>query len=209
MKFKVPRRQGKFGTFHNRNEYDGPEKRLKAVDLPVRHPLKPRELDMVIPVIEGGIPTSQFLFGKNLRKPELTTPLLFPLQIHRSPEGIRFRVFDTKAGLTFDDVKIKDPLVITIDLDQNMEIAYKLQFHPGKHLQRISDNVEEHVCEFEVEAQQEEMFGQAEEEDEDAPPQGQLIPAGPASRRLVPDSNEDLGAVPGDESEEHEDDDDE
>ena len=156
-----------------------------------------------------GVPLSVFLFGNNKRKPELQTPVLFPLKVYRHPEGVLLKIYDTKAGLTFDDVKIKDP-VITIDLDENMEIAYKLQFHPGKHLQRISDSVEEKVCEFECEAQQEELFGQAEEEDEDAPPpQGQLLPAGPASRARVPESNEDLGAIPGQDEDEGEDDDDE
>jgi len=210
MKFRFKRRQGKFRTFNNRNENEGPEKKVKAIDLPVRHPIRPLELDMLVP--SQGVPLSTFLFGENKRKPELQTPLLFPLSVYRKPEGVLFTIWDQgpkKKPLTFDNVKVKDP-VITIDLDENMEISYKLQFHPGSHLQRISDSVEEKVCEFEVEAQQEELFGQAEEEDEDAPPpQGQLLPGGPASNR-VPDSNEDLGAIEGqDENGDEDNDDDE
>lgn len=208
MKFKFKRRQGKFGTFHNRNEYDGPEHRKKAVDLPVRHPIRPAELDMLVPA--QGVPLSVFLFGNNKRKPELQTPVLFPLKVYRHPEHVLLTIYDNGPkgkGLTFDDVKVKDP-VVTIDLDENMEISYKLQFHPNKHLQRISDTVEEHVCEFEVEAQQEELFGQPEEEDPDAPPpQGQLLPGGPSSNR-VPDDNEDLGAIPGQDDNGDDDDDD-
>jgi hypothetical protein len=210
-KFKFRKRQGQFEAFNNRLERHGPEERVKAIDLPVRHGITPRELDMLVPA--QGVPLSQFLFGDNLRKPELQTPVLFPLKVYRKPEHILFTVYDGKGkkGLTFDDVKVKDP-VVTIDLDENMQISYKLQFHPGHHLQRISDSVEGRICEFEVEAQQEELFGQASEEDEDpdappAPAQGELVPSG--GRPRVPDDNQDLGVeAGGGNGDEDEDDDD-
>ena len=212
MKFRFRRRQGKFGVWNNRMEHHGPEEKVKAIDLPVRHSIRPAELDMLVPA--QGVPLSTFLFGENKRKPELQTPVLFPLKVYRKPEHVLLTIYDGNGkgkGLVFDDVKVKDP-VITIDLDENMEISYKLQLHPNKHLQRISDNVEEHVCEFEVEAQQEELFGQPEEEDaegEGAPPQAGMFPTAAAANR-VPDSNEDLGTIPGqdDEGDEDEDDDD-
>lgn len=211
MKWKFKKRKGQFGTFNNRNENHGPDDKVKAIDLPVRHPITPRELDMLVPVEEGGVPLSQFLFGSDLRKPHLQTFVLFPIKVYRKPEHVKLTIFDKGSkGIAFDEVKVKDP-VVSIDLDDKMEIAYKLQFHPGHHLQRISDSIEEKVCEFQCEATQEELFGRSDEDEggeEGAPPaQAELPGTQPAGRPRVPDDTTDLGPIPGQDEEFEEDDD--
>jgi len=158
MKFDFTRRQAEFGTFNNRRERHGEEK-VKAIDLPISHPIKPKELDMVCPA--NGVALSKFLFGDNLRKPILQTHLLSPLYVYRKPEHVSLTIYDTptdkRRGMTFKDVKIKDPKIV-IDENGNPSIEYKAQFEPGEHLQRLSDRVECQILEFECFAEQPELF---------------------------------------------------
>lgn len=166
MKYDFVRRQGEFGTFNNRRERHGEEK-VKAIDLPVTFPIKPKELDMVSPT--QGVKLSKFLFGDNLRKPQLQTHLLSPLHIHRKPEHISLTIYDDprdkRRGMTFKDVKVKDP-VIVLDDNNDPSIVCKFQFEPGENLQRLSDRVECQILDFECFAEQPELFDKKDEDEE-------------------------------------------
>jgi len=168
MKFDFNRRQASFGVFNNRRERHGPDEKVKAIDLPVRHPIKPKELDMLAPT--NGVKLSTFLFGDNLRKPELQTHLLSPLAIHRKPEHISVTIFDTptdkRRGMTFKDAKVKDPHVV-IDEGGVPFVEYKFQFEPGEHLQRLSDRVECQTLEFECYAEAPELFDKPDDDGEE------------------------------------------
>jgi hypothetical protein len=167
MLFDIKRRQAEFGVFHNRRENEGEKKAVtKAIDLPVKIQLKAKELDMLVPT--NGIPISQFLFGADLRKPELQTHLLSPICVYRKPEHVEVAIFDDgvdkRKVMRFKDCKIKDPY---IEFDQtSIFLSFKVQMHPGNLLQRISDNVESQKRDFECKATQPELFDEKGEDDE-------------------------------------------
>lgn len=168
MQFDFQKRQAEFGVWNNRRENEGQEKaKVKAIDLPIRIQIKPRELDMLVPT--NGIALSMFLFGDDLRKPELQTHLLSPMPVYRKPEHVKISIYDDgvdkRKVLTFDDCKVKDP---KIEFDQDaIFLNFKAQIHPGKHLQRINDNVESQTRFFECKATQPELFDAAAEDGEE------------------------------------------
>lgn len=175
MKFDFSKRAGEFGGFNNRWEKDGPEKQSKAIDLPVRFPVKAKELDMLCPTQD--LTLSEFLFGDDLRKPALQCHLLSPLKVHRHPEHITLTIYDDgidkRKKLTFTECKVKDPV---IEFDQDTSAIFldcKFQFRPDAQLQRINDNVENKTLQFECKASQPELFDKPEEADPDA--QGELL----------------------------------
>lgn len=180
MKFDFKKRQCEFGVFNNRRENEGQEKlKRKAIDLPFRFQIKPKELDMVAPT--NGVPLSQFLFGEDLRKPELQTHLLSPMKVQRKPEHIDLQIFDDvdkRKVMRFKDTKIKDPTV-EIEQDGTIYLTGKFQIHPDGLLDRISDTVEAQTVQFECKATQPELFdapGDGEEgEDGDGGAQGDLM----------------------------------
>lgn len=158
MKFDFKKRAGEFGGFNNRWEKNGPEAKTKAIDLPFKFQVKPTELDMIAPA--QGIPLSQFLYGDDLRKPQLQCPLLSPLPIQRKPEHIALTIYDDgvdkRKKLTFTDCKVKDP---TLEFDEDsIFLLGKFQIHPGPHLQRINDNIENKTLQMECKATQPELF---------------------------------------------------
>lgn len=159
MKFNFGKRLVAFGVFNNRREKNGPEETAKAIDLPFRLPLKPREVDMLVPT--NGIPLSQFLWGENLRKPELQTNVLPHIKVARKPEHLKVTIYDNATDkrkcLQFDEVKCKDPL-IEIEQDGAATLTGKLQIHPNAHLQRIADKVEAQTLECEIKSTQDELF---------------------------------------------------
>lgn len=174
MKFDFKRRPAEFGVFRNRREKDSGStevNKLKAIDLPVRFPIKPRELDMLVPV--QGIPLSRFLFGDDLRKPALQCPLLFPLKVYRKPEHLKITIYDDgvdkRKMMTFQDCRVETPQ-IEFDGD-TLYLAFKVEIHPGNLLQRVADNVESQVRDFECRATQPELFDEGnkdgDEEDEE------------------------------------------
>lgn len=174
MKFDYGKRAGEFGAFNNRWENQGQatEKR-KAIDLPARWQIKPRELDMLCPV--QGTPLSEFLYGPDLRKPALQCTLLSPMKIHRHPEHVTLTIYDDgvdkRKKLTFTDVAVKDP-VLEFDQD-SIFISCKFQLHPDGMLQRINDNVENKTLQFECRATQPELFdAEVEEEEEEDEKEG-------------------------------------
>lgn len=166
MKFDLSMRAAEFGGFNNRWERNGPEQKTKAIDLPFRVQVKPRELDMLVPA--QGTKLSTFLFGSNLRKPQLQCPLLSPLPVRRKPEHIALTIYDDgidkRKKLTFTDCKVKDP---TLEFeDTTIFLVGKFQIHPGPHLQRINDNIENKTLQMECEATQPELFDNEDEDDE-------------------------------------------
>lgn len=171
MKFDIKRRAAEFAVYKNRREKetDNTDSReLKAIDLPVRIQLKPKELDMLVPT--NGVPLSEFLFGADLRKPELQVMLLSPMKIFRKPEHLRITIFDDtvdkRKSMTFNDCRVENPFV---EFDENtVFLNFKVEIHPGQHLQRISDNVEGQIREFECKAMQPELFDKDDEDAEDA-----------------------------------------
>lgn len=168
--FNLKRRPAEFGVWNNRRENEGDRKAaVKAIDLPIKVQIKPKELDMLCPT--NGVPLSQFLFGDDLRKPELQTHLLSPLWVYRNPEHIEIAIYDDgvdkRKVLRFKDCKIKDP---HIEYDQTaIFLVFKAQIHPDGQLQRINDNVEAQTRDFECKATQPELFDDPEDEEDDAP----------------------------------------
>lgn len=171
MRFDFSKRPGEFGGFNNRweNMGSGGEKR-KAVDLPVRFAVKlGKELDMVVPVgVPGATKFSNFLYGSNLRKPQLCTHVLSPMKVHRKPEHIKVSIFDHELDkrkvLTFDDVTVKDP---TLEWDEDgVYLSCKLQIHPTfEQFARIAEKVETKTRDFECYATAPELLDQGEEEE--------------------------------------------
>lgn len=171
MKFDFKRRPATFGVFTNRREKetDGKDaKKLKAIDLPVRFQIKPKELDMLVPT--QGVALSNFLFGDDLRHPALQCPLLFPMKVFRKPEHVKISIYDDgidkRKVLSFEDCRIEKPQ-IEYDGD-SLFLSFKVEIHPGNLLQRVADNVESQMRDFECKATQPELFEQdTEDEDED------------------------------------------
>lgn len=169
MKFDLKRRPAEFGIFRNRREKETDQSergKLKAIDLPVRIQIKPTELDMLVPT--NGVPLSTFLFGPDLRKPELQVMLLSPLKVFRKPEHLRISIYDDgvdkRKVITFNDCRVEKP---QIEFDEStVFLTFKVEIHPGNQLQRISDNVEGQIRDFECKAMQPELFD-AESGDED------------------------------------------
>lgn len=189
MKFDFRKRQCNFGVFNNRMENNGPDVKVKAIDLPFQIKLKPKELDMVVPT--NGVPLSQFLFGDDLRKPELQTHLLSPLKVQRKPEHVELVIYDgggvdKRKVMRFKDTKVKDP-TITIEQDGTPYLSGKFQIHPDGMLQRISDNVEGQTLEFECKATQPELFDKPDEEGEE----GEEGEQGEMADMQPPDSDDD------------------
>lgn len=166
MKYDFKRRPAEFGVFRNRREKetDGSERsKLKAIDLPVRIQIKPTELDMLVPT--NGVKLSEFLFGDNLRKPELQVMLLSPMKVYRKPEHLRLTIYDDGVDkrklMTFQDCRVENP---QIEFDENtVYLTFKVEVHPGANLQRISDNVEGQIRDFECKAMQPELFDDPDE----------------------------------------------
>ncbi|HSV90940.1 MAG TPA: hypothetical protein VLH80_07555 [Nitrospiraceae bacterium] len=168
MQFSFKKRAANFGVYNNRLENNGPDKKVKAIDLPFEFQMKPKEIDMVVPT--NGVPLSQFLFGDNLRKPELQTHLLSPLKVQRKPEHIELVIYDDgidkRKCMRFKDTTVKDPTIV-IDQDGTPYLTGKFQIHPNGQLQRISDNIEGQTREFECRATQPELFDEKEEEEDE------------------------------------------
>jgi hypothetical protein len=169
VKFDFKRRNAEFGVFRNRREKDTDGKdtnKLKAIDLPVRFPIKPRELDLLVPT--QGVALSQFLFGPDLRKPELQCPLLFPIKVYRRPEHLKISIYDDaidkRKVMTFADCRVETP---QIEYEDNvLYLSFKVEIHPGALLQRVADNVESRICDFECKATQPELFDEDRDEEE-------------------------------------------
>lgn len=171
MKFDFKRRSTEFGVFRNRREKEqqGTEvSKLKAIDIPVRHRIKPKELDMLVPT--QGTPLSEFLFGPDLRKPALQCPLLFPIKVYRKPEHLKVSIYDDgvdkRKVMTFADCRVETPMIECDGDADSLFLTYKIEIHPGNQLQRISDNVEAQVCDYECKATQPELFDENKEDDE-------------------------------------------
>ena len=170
MKFDFKKRPAEFGVFKNRREKDtGTDEpgKLKAIDLPVRVQIKPKELDMLVPT--NGVPLSQFLFGDDMRKPALQTPLLSPMKVFRAPEHLKISIYDSKVDkrmvLTFTDCRVETP---HLEFDETkVFLCFKVEIHPGNQLQRVSDNVEGQVCDFECKAMEPELFDTNADDDQE------------------------------------------
>src|ERR1700752_803620 len=95
MQFNFSARKCQFGTFNNRNEFAGPEERVKAIDLPMTFAVRRNELDMLVPTEDdGGESFSDFLF----REKHLRVFVLAPLKIYRKPEGVHLWIsYGTKS----------------------------------------------------------------------------------------------------------------
>lgn len=165
MKFDFKKRGAEFGVFNNRRERHG-EERVKAIDLPMRHQVTVKELDMLVPC--QGVPFSEFLYGGG-KKPKLQTYLLSPLKIDRRPEHVTLIIYDNdvdkRKSMKFEDVTIKDP-VLEFEEDGVIYLSYKAQIHPGDLFARVSDNVEAQSRQFECRATQPELFDNGDEEGE-------------------------------------------
>lgn len=171
MKFNFPRRPAEFGGFNNRSENHG-EQKVKAIDLPFRIQVRiAKELDMLAPVgTPDGVKFSNFLYGPNLRKPQLSCMVLSPMKLHRRPEHIKVVIYDQELRknmrITFDEVTVKDP---TLEYEEDaVYLSGKLQIHPTtEQLARIVDNVENKTREFECVATAPELFDNDEGEEGD------------------------------------------
>jgi hypothetical protein len=91
MKFDVGPREAAFGTFNNRSENHGDEKK-KAIDLPFEIGVTMRELDIIVPMQSGKI--SEVLYDK---KKNLQTFVLSPMYVNRKPEHITIEIHDIEA----------------------------------------------------------------------------------------------------------------
>jgi hypothetical protein len=95
--------------------------------------------------------------------------LLSPLPVRRKPEHIALTIYDDgvdkRKKLTFTDCKVKDP---TLEFeDTTIFLVGKFQIHPGPHLQRINDNIENKTLQMECEATQPELFDAEDEPGDD------------------------------------------
>lgn len=195
MKFDIKRRKAEFGVFRNRREKDTDDKeadKLKAIDLPVRVQIKPKELDMLVPT--QGVALSEFLFGDDLRKPTLQCPLLFPIKVFRKPEHLKIQIFDDEIDkrkvMTFTDCRLEKPEIEYVD--GNLFLSFKIEIHPGNQLQRISDNVESQIRDFECKALQPELF------DESSQHEGEGGGEASGQQSLMENPDEQGGASTGD-----------
>lgn len=158
MQFTFSRRSWEFGVFRNRIENPGSDKKHKAIDLPFRMALKPRDLDMLIPA--QGVRFSEFLLGSNLRKPALQTSVLPKVLIARTPT-ILLTIFDSPADkrkhMSFEDVLVKS-LYIEVESDGSLWLHGLVKILPAKNdLQRINDKVEDQTLECECKESQPEL----------------------------------------------------
>lgn len=196
MKWDYDRREAEFGTFKNKWEKSegGEAKKRKAIDLPVRHPLRPKELDMIVPPGKEGGKLSTFLYGPNLRKPQLQTHLLTPLPIARKPEHITFTIYDSatdkRKHMTFEGCLVKDP---ELDLqDTTPYVSYTLKIFPTfAEFQRIAENVENRTCEFDCRAAQPELFEPKADDEDEADGQGDMVGGGASEPGAADDDDDD------------------
>jgi len=213
MRFNFSVRKCQFGTFNNRNEFAGPDDKVKAIDLPMTFPVRHAELDMLVPAEDDGPLFSDFLF----RDKHLRVFVLCPLKIYRKPEGVNLTIIYGTSGprakeyeLEFKDVKIKDPVLHVSIEDGSLSLTCKAQIHPGRYLQAICDNVELQICRFKCKSVQEELLDKdrpaekADEDDDDA--QQPELPGTTTGRARVPEGVDDLGPIPGQDDEDEEDD---
>lgn len=170
MKFKVLRRNGRFGKINIRNERHGDEK-VPAADLKVEFDGGKRELDMLCPLQDGTKLSDVFYDDKG----NLLTPWLSPMRVHRKPDTVQFMCWDRptseKDPLKFDNVTIKG-IDVELKEKRNIIVTAMIQLHddPDKHtarLRRLMDNERE----FSLEASQEDFF---EEDNDDEDDQGSL-----------------------------------
>lgn len=169
MKYNFKLRPAEFGGFNNRweNMGSGGEKR-KAIDLPVRVKLRPRELDVLAPMgSRESVKLSEFMYGPDPKKPQLQTTLLSPMKIFRHPENIKAIIYDNeldkRRSMTFEDCSVKDPSVEYED--DGPYLSFKLQIHPTwEQFQRVAENVEMKTRNFECYAMKPELFDEPEEE---------------------------------------------
>ena len=163
-RFKLARRLGLFGKINIRNENHGDEK-VPAADIKVVCLGTKRDLDMLFPL--GDVKISDAIYDK---EGHLLAPWMSPMKNHRKPEGVQFTVWDQptngKNPLSFDGVKIK---IVSVELKdkRNIIIELTIQLHddPDKHttrLRRLMDTERE----FELIAQQDELFDQDPEGDD-------------------------------------------
>lgn len=157
MKFKIARRNGKFGKGNFRNENHGKEK-VPAADLPIVFDGSKRDLDMLAPLI-GEDKISDIYYDE---KGNLLVPYLSPMKIHRKPDNVTFRCWDQptskKNFLEFEGCTIKN-IEVTLKPKRNFIIGLMVQLHddPEKHSARLR-RVMDQEREFELEAQQEDFF---------------------------------------------------
>lgn len=165
MKFDFAKRIAEFGVFNNRRENHGEEK-VKAIDLPMRFQVTPKELDMLVPC--QGVRFSEFIYGANLKKPKLQTYLLSPMGVVRKPEHVTMIIHDNdvdkRRSMKFEDVTIKG-LQLEFEEDGVIFCSCKAQIHPGDLFTRVSDNVEAQSRQFSCEASQLELMPEPGEDD--------------------------------------------
>lgn len=171
MKFTFGQRPAEFGQFNNRLENHG-EGKVKAIDLPVRFAVRiGKELNMIVPTgTPKGTTFSQFLYGPNARKPQLSCLVLGPMKVHRKPEHLKVTLWDEELNktkrITFEGVTFKDPV---LEFEQDgIYCSGKLQIHPTtEQLSRIVDGVEAKTRQLEIISTAPELFESEEEEEED------------------------------------------
>lgn len=216
MKFNFSVRKCQFGTFNNRNEFDGPEDRVKAIDLPMTFSVRRNELDMLVPVDDDTGPLfSDLLFSEK----HVRVFVIAPLKIYRKPEDVHLTIMYGTDGpkakeytLEFKDVTIKDPVLHVSIEDGTLSLTCKAQIHPGRYLQAIVDNVETQVCRFKCRSVKEELLDKdqpAEPETGAPPPEQAQLPGTQPARPGVPEDNADLGAIEGQDDEGGDEEDDE
>ena len=88
--------------------------------------------------------------------------------MYRKPEHLKISIYDDgidkRKVMTFNDCRVEDP---KIEYDEDsVFLVFKVEIHPGNLLQRVSDNVESQMRDFECKATQPELFDEEEEEEE-------------------------------------------
>lgn len=174
MKFKVPRRNGKFGKVNIRHEKHGTEN-VPASDVKFEFKGTKTTLNMLCPLASG----EKFSDTVWDDRGNLQMPYLSPMSNFRTPENVTFTVWDKptreKDPLSFTETRIKS---IEIELNDNYNIVVRglIQIHddPEKHSVRLRQLMDTER-QFSLEAAQEDFFDkEPEDNEEEDSPQGSL-----------------------------------
>lgn len=170
MNFKFGKRKAQFGkpNFNYKNDKKTTD-RLRWLKQPVKHKVTLKELDMLIPVEEGRVKTSEFLYDK---KGTRSVHVLPEIPIDRFPESLSFSIFDNPNAGSIDlEGATGEALVLFLgDSAQEISIAYKLKFDLPSDQARRSRllNCMGEEVQFSVKNTKQELFDDPDEDDSQA-----------------------------------------
>lgn len=164
MRIKIPRREGTFSPHLNgRTEGSGDGKKT-AADLKVWFLGTKTTIDTIVPLVNG-VKFSDVMYDQTGR---FLCPYMSPLKLHRKPEGLLITIYDGgKKPMQFKKASAKN-LEILFHEKRNCEVEMLLQVRPDPdQWQRLARLIAAEKAEFEVVAEQEELFTEEGEEAEE------------------------------------------